>query len=170
MLFFAGLAFLSVAALADYQPEAENYSFSPQVGSGSGRSYAIMGKGRITAVRVWEAYNNYIYGFQFRYDSIWTEVSGYHYGTPQEMELFQGEAIVQISGKYAHYVQSVVFTTSLGRSLYAGQPVGHSFNMFPTNKNAELRFISGRLHGAITAIGAHWAVVVEPLNGTTEQL
>ncbi|XP_054620038.1 zymogen granule membrane protein 16-like [Dunckerocampus dactyliophorus] len=169
MLLFAFLAFLPVTSLADYQAETEHYSFSPQVGSGSGRTYTITGSGRITAVRVWEAYSNYIYGFQFRYGHIWSNVSGYSYGQPQEMTLFDGEAIVQISGKYAHYVQSIVFTTNKGRSLYAGQPQGHSFNMYPTNKDGELRFISGRFHGAITSIAAHWGVVSDPHNVINKQ-
>ncbi|XP_061616826.1 zymogen granule membrane protein 16-like [Phyllopteryx taeniolatus] len=163
------LLLLPIKALGDYQPENQYYSFSPQVGSGQGRSYAITGNGRITGVRVWEARNNYIYGLQIRYGYTWSNVTGYTYGEVQEILLFEDEAIVQICGKYSHYVQSLVFTTNLGRSLYAGQPQGHTFNMFPTNEKAELRFISGRVHGAITAIGAHWAVVSD-LHGTTRKL
>ncbi|XP_071357193.1 zymogen granule membrane protein 16-like [Trachinotus anak] len=157
---------LAASALADVQPQY--YSFSPAVGSGSGTSYSLTGEGRITAVRVWEAYNNYIYGFQFRYGLIWSSVVGSKSGNPLEMELFDDEAIIQISGKYAHYVQSVVFTTTRGRTLRAGQPSGHSFNMYPTHSEAELRFISGRVHGAITSIGAHWGVVHSAVNSTAE--
>ncbi|XP_070778398.1 zymogen granule membrane protein 16-like [Enoplosus armatus] len=151
------LALLAACALAEVQPQ--HYSFSPSVGSGSGSSYSITGEGRITAIRVWEAYNNFIYGFQIRYGFVWSPIVGSKSGEAKEMELFDGEAFVQISGKYAHYVQSVVFTTNRGRSLLAGQPTGHSFNMYPAHMQAELRFISGRVHGAITSIGAHWGVV-----------
>ncbi|XP_040909536.1 zymogen granule membrane protein 16-like [Toxotes jaculatrix] len=164
-MFFATIfVLLAVSALADSQSQL--YSFSSPVGSGSGSPYTITGEGRITAIRVWEYYSNYIRGFQFRYGFIWSPVAGYQYGQPQEMELRDGEAIVQISGKHAHYLQSVVFTTNMGRSLYAGQPSGHSFNMYPTNAQAELRFISGRVHGGITSIGAHWAVADPTFNST----
>ncbi|XP_023284788.1 zymogen granule membrane protein 16-like [Seriola lalandi dorsalis] len=164
MFFVAIFALLVASALTDAQ--AQYYSFSTPVGSGRGNPYTITGEGGITAVRVWESYSNYIRGFQFRYGFLWSPVVGYKYGQPQEMELFEGEAIIQVSGKYAHYLQSVVFTTNRGRTLSAGQPSGHSFNMYPTHSQAELRFISGRVHGAITSIGAHWAIVAPAVNST----
>ncbi|XP_041665841.1 zymogen granule membrane protein 16-like isoform X2 [Cheilinus undulatus] len=138
------------------------YSFSPTVGSGSGTSYSLSGEGRVTGVRVWEANNNYIYGFQFRFGYIWSEVVGLKSGNSQEMQLSEGEAIIQLSGKYNHYIQSVVFTTSRGRTLQAGQPSGRSFNFYPEHSMAELCIISGRYHGGITALGAHWAVIADP--------
>uniref|UniRef100_UPI0037E7A6BF zymogen granule membrane protein 16-like n=1 Tax=Semicossyphus pulcher TaxID=241346 RepID=UPI0037E7A6BF len=156
------VALLSACFLAVVQPQY--YSFSPSVGSGSGSSYVLSGEGRITAVRVWEANNNYIYGFQFKYGALWSSVVGIKSGIPQEIELYEDEAIVQISGKYAHYVQSVVFTTNRGRTLQVGQPSGRSFNMYPINSKAELIIISGRYSGGITSIGAHWAVVNQPSN------
>ncbi|XP_049606281.1 zymogen granule membrane protein 16-like isoform X2 [Syngnathus scovelli] len=149
MIFLLFIALLAKTALAD-------------VGSGQGVSYAITGTGRITGVRVWDANSNVIHGFQFRYGHTWTDVVGREWDQKQEIELFDNEVIVAISGKYGHNIQSVVFTTSLGRSLFAGQPSGHSFNMYPENEKAELRFISGRFHGAITSFGAHWGVVTEP--------
>ncbi|XP_057684310.1 zymogen granule membrane protein 16-like [Corythoichthys intestinalis] len=165
------ISLLSVTALADYPPDIDDYfSFSKHVGSGVGISYGIVGKGRITGVRVWEANNNYIYGIQLRYGYAWTNITGYPYGQVQEMKLFEGEAIVQLSGKYSHYVQSLVFTTNMGRSLFAGQPRGHSFNMYPRKEKAELRFISGRYNGAITSIGAHWGVVSDPYRKTPNYL
>ncbi|XP_029919825.1 zymogen granule membrane protein 16-like [Myripristis murdjan] len=165
MLNLALVALLVASALAVDQQQF--YSFSPPVGSGSGTSYSLTGNGRITAVRIWEAYGgSYIRGFQISYNNIWSPVAGFTYGDAKEIELFNDEAIIQVSGKYSHYVQSVVFTTSRGRTLSAGQPSGHSFNMYPTNSRAELRFISGRYHGGITSIGAHWAVVPSASNST----
>ncbi|XP_074543369.1 zymogen granule membrane protein 16-like [Halichoeres trimaculatus] len=149
-------ALLSACVLADVQ--TQYYSFSPGVGSGSGQPYSLSGTGRITAVRVWEANNNYIYGFQFRYGLIWSPIAGYKKSYIQEIELQADEAIIQISGKYAHYLQSVVFTTSKGRTLRAGQPSGRSFNMYPEHPMAELRFISGRYSGGITSLQAHWGI------------
>ena len=70
-----------------------------------------------------------------------------------------GEAIIQISGMYSHYVQSVVFVTSKGRHFEAGQPSGTSFNMYPSHKGAELVHISGTTHGGITSIAALWGRV-----------
>ncbi|XP_074543372.1 zymogen granule membrane protein 16-like [Halichoeres trimaculatus] len=149
-------ALLSACALADVQ--TQYYSFSPAVGSGSGQPYSLTGTGRITAVRVWERYSNYITGFQFRYGLVWSPIAGYSSGDLQEIELHDDEFIWQISGKYSHYLQSVVFTTSKGRTLRAGQPSGRSFNMYPQHPMAELRFISGRFHGAITSLQAHWGI------------
>jgi len=166
MHYIAFFVLLTTSVLADIQPQY--YSFSPAVGSGSGSPYSLSGEGRITAVRVWEANSNYIYGFQFRYGFTWSAVVGSRSGEAKEMELSEDEAIIQISGKYAHYVQSVVFVTNRGRMLFVGQPSGHSFNMYPAHSKAELRFISGRVHGAITSIGAHWAVVRPTANSTSE--
>ncbi|RVE67195.1 hypothetical protein OJAV_G00114610 [Oryzias javanicus] len=135
------------------------YSYSPAVGSGSGSSYTLTGMGRITAIRIWESYNNYVTGIQFRYGYVWSEIAGYLSGSPVEMELLDGEAVVQISGKYSSYLQHVVFTTNRGRFVHAGQPSGNSFNMYPRHRRAELASISGRRAGPITSLGAHWAVV-----------
>ncbi|KAK5883393.1 hypothetical protein CesoFtcFv8_019729 [Champsocephalus esox] len=139
MLFLAIFAVIAASAIAD--PETQSYSYSPPVGSGSGSSFSIIGEGRITAVRVWESSN----------------IQGS--GQLQEMELSDDEAIIQISGKASHYVQSVVIVTSKGRHLEAGQPSGTSFNMYPSHKDAELVFISGTNHGAMTSIAAHWSRV-----------
>ncbi|XP_061597722.1 zymogen granule membrane protein 16-like [Cololabis saira] len=156
MLYIAVLSLLAACVLA---VEERPYSFSPAVGSGSGSTYSLSGDGRITAVRIWERYSNYIYGIQFRYGMVWSSVAGIVSGEPKEIELLDDEKIIQISGKYAHYIQSLVLVTSRGRSLQAGQPSGHSFNMYPGRQEAELVFISGRYHGGLTALGAHWAIV-----------
>ncbi|XP_024154240.1 zymogen granule membrane protein 16-like [Oryzias melastigma] len=163
MLFFTIFALVAVSAATDVLPL---YSYSPSVGSGSGSSYTLTGEGRITAVRVWEYYRGHIYGIQFRYGYTWSNIAGYTYGAPQQMELYDGEAIVQISGKYSHYLQTIIFVTNRGRSLYAGQPSGTSFNMYPEHQESELVFISGRYHGGISSMGAHWAVVDPSLNSS----
>uniref|UniRef100_A0A3B3TKT5 Jacalin-type lectin domain-containing protein n=1 Tax=Poecilia latipinna TaxID=48699 RepID=A0A3B3TKT5_9TELE len=134
-----------------------HYSFSKAVGQGGGSSYSIVGDGRITAIRVWEVYNNYIYGFQLCYGVVWTPVVGYV--SAKELKLNDDERIIQISGKHSHYIQSLIFVTNKGRSLQVGQPSGHSFNMYPTHPDAELRFLSGWVSGPPTAFQAHWAVV-----------
>ncbi|XP_014875411.1 zymogen granule membrane protein 16-like [Poecilia latipinna] len=156
MRFIAVLVFLTACALAD----DSHYSFSSSVGGGGGVSYSVVGDGRITAVRVWELSNNYIYGFQFQYEfSGWTPVVGYVSGEAKELKLNDDERIIQISGKHSHYIQSLIFVTNKGRSLQVGQPSGHSFNMYPTHPDAELRFLSGWVSGPPTAFQAHWAVV-----------
>ncbi|XP_029976842.1 zymogen granule membrane protein 16-like [Salarias fasciatus] len=123
--------------LCVFLPAVENqrYSFIPPVGAHRGSAYSITGEGRITAVRVWERYSNYISGVQFRYGSVRSAVAGQPYGAALEMALFDGEAITQLSGKYSYYLQSLVFATNMRRSLLAG-----------------------RVSSAPTAIGTHWAV------------
>ncbi|XP_004073984.2 zymogen granule membrane protein 16-like isoform X2 [Oryzias latipes] len=157
MIFFMVFALYAAFAAAEVQPQ--HYSYSPSVGSGSGSEYTLTGNQRITAVRVWENYSGNVRSIQFRYGNNWSNVAGYLYGTPLEMELYDGEAIVEISGKYAYYLEYVVFTTNRGRFIHAGQPSGSSFNMYPSFDGAELVYISGRQNGAITSLGAHWAVV-----------
>ncbi|XP_043994957.1 zymogen granule membrane protein 16-like [Gambusia affinis] len=155
MRFIAVFALLTACALAD----DSHYSISKSVGGGGGSSYSMVGDGSITGVRVWEVSSNYIYGFQLQYEfSGWTPVVGYVSGVPNEMILYDDEKIIQISGKYTHYIQSIIFVTNKGRSLQVGQPSGHSFNMYPTHQDAELRFLSGWVSGLPTALQAHWAV------------
>ncbi|XP_030644406.1 zymogen granule membrane protein 16-like [Chanos chanos] len=156
MLFVAIFALFFACACAG--PIGDSYSYSPAVGSGSGTPYTITGQGRITAVRLWENYNGHIRGIQLRYDYAWSLVAGYVSGEELLMELFDGEFIVQISGKYSHYIQNLQIVTNRGRFLQAGQPYGTSFNLYPTNSQSELRILSGRYHGGLTSIGAHWAI------------
>ncbi|XP_014039352.1 zymogen granule membrane protein 16 [Salmo salar] len=156
-------------------PIKDPYSYSSAVGQGGGTPFASYGEGRITAVRVWETNNNnyyyyyynsnsnaYISGFQLRYSSTWSPVFGGEWGEKQEMELFNDEAIVEVSGKYnpADYICYLVLTTNMGRTLSAGQPSQVSFNFYSANMGNELRLLSGRFNGAgITSIGAHWGLV-----------
>ncbi|XP_036411169.1 zymogen granule membrane protein 16-like [Megalops cyprinoides] len=166
MLSILGLCLLCGSSWALYKPQY--YSYSAAVGGGSGTSYASDGEGRITAVRVWEISGSYITGFQLRYEYAWSPRYGREVGTPLEMSLFEGEAIVQVSGKYnpSNYIYQLVFVTSRGRSFIVGQPVGTSFNFYPVHSESELRFLSGRFNGnGITSMGAHWAMVDDMPSG-----
>ncbi|XP_063055830.1 zymogen granule membrane protein 16-like isoform X2 [Engraulis encrasicolus] len=161
MLSLMVLCLLGATSLSD-----AGYSYSPAVGRGEGTAYATEGEGRITAVRVWETYNGYITGFQLRYNFAWTPVYGRKYATENEMELFEGETIVQVWGKYhtSNYIYQIGFGTNRGRSLIVGQPRGYSFNFYPTHSGSELLKLSGRYNGkGITSIAAHWGDV----NATT---
>uniref|UniRef100_A0A4W5KLG8 Jacalin-type lectin domain-containing protein n=1 Tax=Hucho hucho TaxID=62062 RepID=A0A4W5KLG8_9TELE len=156
-------------------PVKDPYSYSSAVGQGGGTPFASSGEGRITGVRVWETNNNYYYyyyyyynsnayinGFQLRYGNTWSPVFGREGGVKQEMELFNDEAIVEVSGKYnpADYIGHLVLTTNNGRTLSAGLPSQISFNFYPANMGNELRLLSGRFNGVgITSIGAHWGLV-----------
>nr|XP_057903650.1 zymogen granule membrane protein 16-like [Doryrhamphus excisus] len=153
----AVVTLLLLSIFSDVQPQ--KYSFSVPVGSGGGEAFGITGEGRITAVRVWERYNSFISGLQLRYGHIWSPVVGSQSGRVKDFELYDGEAIIQISGKVTSFIQSVVFVTNLGRFLQAGQPRGYSFNMYPTSKEAELTIISGQVRNAFTSFAAHWAAV-----------
>uniref|UniRef100_A0A4W5NL47 Jacalin-type lectin domain-containing protein n=1 Tax=Hucho hucho TaxID=62062 RepID=A0A4W5NL47_9TELE len=93
-------------------------------------------------------------------------------GVKQEMELFNDEAIVEVSGKYnpADYIGYLVLTTNMGRTLSAGQPSQISFNFYSANIGSELRLLSGRFNGAgITSIGAHWGLVYTEGSGNSTE-
>ncbi|CAG6015919.1 unnamed protein product [Menidia menidia] len=171
MLSFFFLAALCATCLA--KPGLVHYSYSSAVGGGSGTSFSSGGEGRITAIRVWETSGSYITGLQLRYDYSWTPVLGRKVGHSNELDLFEGEVIIQISGKYqTTYIYQLIFVTSHGRSLTVGQPTQTSFNFYPVHPDAELRLLSGRFNGAgITSLGAHWGVVYmeeSNNNSTTE--
>ena len=108
------------------------------------------------------------FSIQLRYGFTWSPVVGYIGNDVHEIELFDDEFIVQISGKFAHYIQTLMIVTNRGRSLIAGQPSGQTFNMYAIHPRAELRFLSGRVHGGLTSIASHWAVLSMPTNGTAD--
>ncbi|KAM4633434.1 zymogen granule membrane protein 16-like [Polymixia lowei] len=167
---FPFLLFAVVWASCLAMPPTEHYSYSPAVGAGSGTPFSSSGEGRITGVRIWENSNSYINGIQLRYTYIWAPVLGRTAGNKQELNLFDGEAFVQVSGKYhpSNYIYQLIFVTNRGRSVIAGQPVQISFNHYPTYEDAELRLLSGRFNGnGITSLGAHWGMVYKG-NTTTE--
>ncbi|XP_071781570.1 zymogen granule membrane protein 16-like [Centroberyx gerrardi] len=171
MFAFLFLAVMCASCLA--KPVAEYYSFSVPVGSGSGTAFSSTGDGRITGIRIWEISSAYITGIQLRYGYIWSELLGRQHGEELQIDLHDGEAIIQISGKYyvANYIYQVAFVTNRGRSLTAGQPTQTSFNFYPTHPDTELRMLSGRFNGhGITSLGAHWGMVyMEQGNGNTTQ-
>ncbi|KAM6936684.1 zymogen granule membrane protein 16-like [Lycodopsis pacificus] len=136
-------------------------SYSPSVGGGSGTSFSTEGgNGRIRAIRLWEASSAYITGIQVRNGAIWGQRFGRVVGSAQELILFDGETIVQVSGKYhSNYIYQIYVVTSRGRFLVVGQPTYNSFNFYPVDPKAELILLSGRFTSAgITSLGAHWDV------------
>ncbi|KAJ0003721.1 hypothetical protein NQD34_008819 [Periophthalmus magnuspinnatus] len=162
MHYFVLVTLLAASALLasaeESDSEEQNYSFSELVGSRSGTSFRITGEERLTAVRTWDN-GAYIYAIQVRYGGIWSERVGSETGQMQEILLEDDEAVIQVSGKYSTYINWLVFVTNKGRSMFAGQPAGTSFNMYPEHQGAELRFISGTsLRGALTGFATHWAV------------
>ncbi|KAL2080229.1 hypothetical protein ACEWY4_024022 [Coilia grayii] len=160
MLFWLALCLLCSTAWSQYQ--LDRYSYSPPVGIGNGDRYATSGTGCITAIRMWELNNNILTGFQLKYGFAWTPLVGHNATNRVDMTLFEGEAIVQVSGKYnpSNYIYELVFVTSRGRFQSAGQPTGLSFSHYPTHPESELRILSGRANGqGITSLGAHWATV-----------
>ncbi|XP_051573907.1 zymogen granule membrane protein 16-like [Myxocyprinus asiaticus] len=150
----------AVCTIGKTLPLPDLFSYSPAVGGGSGSEFSTAHEGHITGIRAWEYSNSYITGLQLRYDSNWTTMVGQNNnGHPIEMELYDRESIVQISGKHNGYVYELVFGTNLGRFFKVGQPSGTSFNFYPTHRGSEVRFLSGRQDGnGITSIGAHWAI------------
>ncbi|KAM6995353.1 zymogen granule membrane protein 16-like [Tautogolabrus adspersus] len=140
------------------------FSYSASVGHGGGISYATEGNGRITAIRVWEKPDSYVTSLQLCYDYIWSERIGTAGGILQEMQLYDDETIIQVSGKHNGFIFQLVFVTSRGRFLSAGTPTGISFNFYPTDGKAGLRLLSGRYTGTgITSVGAHWGEVITNL-------
>uniref|UniRef100_A0A8C5C919 Zymogen granule membrane protein 16-like n=1 Tax=Gadus morhua TaxID=8049 RepID=A0A8C5C919_GADMO len=145
----------------------EYLSYSPALGSGGGTPFVTSGEGSITGVKVWEQPGNHITGFQLRYGTRWDRLIGRAVHAPLRLDLFEGETITQVSGKYhtSNYIYQLIFGTSRGRSLIAGQPVENSFNLYPEHAEAELRLLSGRFDSAgITSLGAHWGLAPDGAN------
>ncbi|XP_056448687.1 sialic acid-binding Ig-like lectin 14 [Gadus chalcogrammus] len=145
--------------------QANEYSsYSPALGSGGGTPFVTSGEGRITGVKVWEQPGNHITGFQLRYGTRWDRAVGLVVHAPLRLDLFKGETITQVSGKYrsADYIYQLIFVTSRGRSLITGMPFETSFNFYPEHAEEELRMLSGRFDSnGIRSLGAHWGVIQE---------
>ncbi|XP_075868936.1 zymogen granule membrane protein 16-like [Nelusetta ayraudi] len=151
------LIFAALCASGLSIPLERTYSFSLPAGTGSGTGFLLEGEGSITGVRVWDHDSSYIYGIQLRFGYIWSKVAGRASGTMHEMELFDNERIVQVSGKYqGSLIYQLLFVASGGRFLAAGQPKSTSFNMYPRHQGAELRKLSGQYDWAVTSLAAHW--------------
>ncbi|XP_059195889.1 zymogen granule membrane protein 16-like [Centropristis striata] len=154
--------FLFLAAFcASCLAAPSSYFYSPAVGPGAGSSFSTQGDGGITGLRVWERNNAYITGIQVSNGNIWGPVFGRSTGhILHEIELFDGETITQVSGKHTtSYIYQVIFLTSRGRALIAGQPTTTSFNLYGNKPDQVLMMLSGRHNTAgITSLGAHWGV------------
>ncbi|KAJ3597888.1 hypothetical protein NHX12_001404 [Muraenolepis orangiensis] len=125
------ILFFTAAWVACLAKSHEYYFYSPAVGLGSGTPFSSSGIGAITGVKVWELSNSYITGIQLRNHTKWGHVMGRVTTSEVRMDLFEGEAIIQMS-----------------------------FNFYPTHSEAELRLLSGRYNGnGITSLGAHWGLV-----------
>ncbi|XP_050015424.1 zymogen granule membrane protein 16-like [Alexandromys fortis] len=157
MLAIALLAFLCVSASAN-KIQAKSSSYNGEYGGVAGRRFSHSGnqlEGPITAIRI-RTNTHYIIGLQVRYGRTWSDNVGGTHGDLEEIFLYPGESVIQVSGKYKHYLRKLVFVTSKGRRLSFGGKEGISFNAVPLHPNTVLRYISGRATNYITAIGLHW--------------
>ena len=93
---------------------------------------------------------------QVRYGTVWSDYVGGTSGDLDEIFLYPGESIVQVSGKYSTYLRKLVFVTDKFRFLSFGKDKGTSFNAAPLYPNTVLRFFSGRAGSLIDAISFHW--------------
>ncbi|CAL8355111.1 unnamed protein product [Arctogadus glacialis] len=122
----------AVAWVACLAQSNEFSSYSSAVGLGGGTPFSSTGEGCITGLKVWEHPDSYITGIQLRHGANWGSVLGDVTTSELSMELFEGEAIVQVSGKYnpEDYIYQLIFRTNRGRSLIAGQPLQVLFPLF----------------------------------------
>ncbi|XP_066487306.1 zymogen granule membrane protein 16 [Tiliqua scincoides] len=138
------------------QPRSSSYS--GEYGGGGGKRFSQSGnqlEGPITAIRI-RINRWYIVGLQVRYGKEWSNYVGGSSGDLEEIFLFPGESIIQVSGKYKRYVKRLVFVTDKGRYFAYGEDKGTSFSAAPLYPNTVLRFFSGSSGSVIDAIGFHW--------------
>ncbi|KAM5152206.1 zymogen granule membrane protein 16-like [Mantella aurantiaca] len=135
-------------------------SYAGEYGAGGGTPFSFSSEqlnGQISGIRIRESASHVI-GIQLQYGGHWGQYYGNPTGTLFEVLLYRGENITQVSGKFASYVNELVFVTSRGRIFKFGQPSGTSFNDFPLFEGTTLRYISGRYSSVILSIGFHWGV------------
>ncbi|KAM9305371.1 zymogen granule membrane protein 16-like [Gastrophryne carolinensis] len=133
-------------------------SFAGEYGAGGGTSFSFSSeqiKGPITGLRIRDD-ASHVRGIQLQYGGIWGPYYGHTSGTLHEILLLPGEYITQASGKFASYVNDLIFVTNRGRLFRFGQPSGTSFNDFPLFEGTALRYISGRYSSVLHSIGFHW--------------
>ncbi|XP_043833024.1 zymogen granule membrane protein 16 [Dromiciops gliroides] len=155
MLALALLALLCVSA-ESVQPRTSSYN--GEYGGGGGKRFSHSGNqldGPITAIRI-RTNSYYIVGLQVKYGKEWSDYTGGSRGDLEEIFLYPGESIIQVSGKYKNYLRQLIFVTDKGRHLAFGKDTGTSFNAAPLYPNTVLRFFSGRSGSVIDAIGLHW--------------
>ncbi|KAK0153879.1 Zymogen granule membrane protein 16 [Merluccius polli] len=154
------IVFFAAALVVCQANSIEYYSYSPSVGGGSGTSFSSSGEGSITGIKVWAHSYYYVSGIQLRYGTRWGKVLGRISTIEHRMDLFEGEAFIQVSGKYGSYINQLFFVTNRGRFLMAGRSSQTAFNFYPKHPESELRLLSGRDNGyALTSLGAHWGTV-----------
>lgn len=149
---------LLCASASDNGIQATSSSYSGEYGSGGGEQFSHSGlqlEGPITALRV-RVNSFYIVGLQVRYGKVWSDYVGGNQGDLEEILLYPGESVIQVSGSYNYYLKSLNFATDKGRYLSFGKDTGINFNAVPLHLNAVLRFISGRAGLFVNAIGLHW--------------
>nr|XP_060638948.1 zymogen granule membrane protein 16-like [Anolis sagrei ordinatus] len=146
-----------------FEPQSSSLSHpssSREYGGSEGVEFTharIQKKGPITAIRI-RAVWHFIVGLQIRYGQQWSKYVGGPFGKLQEVPLFQGEYITQIRGSYGTYLHKLEFITDQRRQLSFGQDRGILFNAIPPQKDAVLRYLSGRSDYFIKAIRFHWDV------------
>uniref|UniRef100_A0A8C3X5C0 Zymogen granule protein 16 n=1 Tax=Catagonus wagneri TaxID=51154 RepID=A0A8C3X5C0_9CETA len=157
MLTVVLLALLCASASAS-AIQARAASFNGEYGGGGGERFSHSGNqldGPITAIRI-RVSKYYIIGLQVRYGKVWSNYVGGTQGDLEEIFLYAGESVVQVSGKYDSYLRKLVLVTDKFRFLSFGKDTGTSFNAVPLYPNTVLRFFSGRAGSRIDAIGLHW--------------
>ncbi|KAM9111656.1 zymogen granule membrane protein 16-like [Pangshura tecta] len=163
LLQILGLTLLLLGDSAGEKERQRRHSYSGEYGSGSGTPFSYSGaaqSGPITALRVWEHWEDYLSGIQLQFAHKWANVYGAQKGTKLEVTLLPKEQITQISGKYYKYIYQLIVSTNQGRIFFFGRSYGYTFNAFPLDRAEVLAFISGHYNGAsLSGLGMHW---VEP--------
>ncbi|KAJ7314085.1 hypothetical protein JRQ81_006019 [Phrynocephalus forsythii] len=113
--------------------------------------------GPITALKI-GANDRYIFSIQVRYGDSWSNTEGSEVGSPSSTELFLGEGLVQVTGRFGSYVEYLAFRTNLGRLVAFGPSAGSgmTFDAEPLFPNSVLRYVSGRSGSLVNALGFHW--------------
>ncbi|XP_048372962.1 zymogen granule membrane protein 16-like [Sphaerodactylus townsendi] len=159
MLILLLLSFLSVEA-SNGSAQARSSSYSEDVGSSVGSHFDQLDReqeGPITGLRI-RANDRYVVSIQVRYGDSWSNPEGGMAGSPYNVELFLGEGIVRVLGRFGSHVEYLAFRTNQGRIFAFGSNFGPGtfFSAEPSFPNTVLRSISGRSGSSVDAIGFHW--------------